>query len=218
MTSRRRTLVDLICTDDPGITVINNILSFSATQHVVLPSSEKRDDVLLHVRVSTRSTLGAVAYETGGIIVDNGWLRFLGSGHESLTTSLIDWNPTKRGYYIIATDVLGGVFAVNGGAFDGPPGDVWFLPPDALQWESLEAGYTDFFAWCLTPQLAEFYSALRWDGWEIEVNSVPYDACYNFVPFLWTKEGSIGQSDRRAVPAIEAFKMKLDIIEELQAS
>lgn len=217
MTSRRRSLADLICIDDPGIAVINNILASSTTQHVVLPASEKKEEVLLHVQVSTRSTLGAMAYETGGIVIDYGWLRFLGSGNPSLSTSLIDWNTTKRGYYVIATDAIGGVFAVNGGTFDGPAGDVWFLPPDALQWESLEAGYTDFFAWCLTPQLAEFYSTFRWDGWDKEVNNMPYDATYNFVPFLWTKEGSITDSDRRPVPAIEAFNMKLDIIEQLQA-
>ena len=39
-----------------------------------------------------RSPLGAVVYETGGILVDGGWLRILGSGNARLTRTLPGWN------------------------------------------------------------------------------------------------------------------------------
>lgn len=35
---------------------------------------------LVKTQVTTRSVMGAVVYETGGILIDRGWLRILGSG------------------------------------------------------------------------------------------------------------------------------------------
>ena len=41
--------------------------------------------------------MGAVIFETGGILIDEGWLRILGSGHPRLPRSLPDWNkPNPR--------------------------------------------------------------------------------------------------------------------------
>lgn len=47
---------------------------------------------LMGLQVSTRSYLGVVAYETGGILIDEGWIRLLGSGANGIFGSLISWN------------------------------------------------------------------------------------------------------------------------------
>ena len=52
-------------------------------------------------------------------------------------------------YYLIADDAAGGYFAINGGGLDGTPGNVFYLPPDTLEWEDCEKGYGDFLHWAL---------------------------------------------------------------------
>ncbi len=82
---------------------------------VLEPDIAERNDVLLPLQVSTRSTMGAIVYETGGLLVDHGWLRILGSGHRELSRNITAWNrklagtddPTA-GLLYIADDVLGG--------------------------------------------------------------------------------------------------------------
>lgn len=53
---------------------------------VVLPiaSDALRRACLEAIQVSTRSTLGTLAHECGGILVDHGFVRLLGSGCERL--------------------------------------------------------------------------------------------------------------------------------------
>ena len=71
------------------------------------------------------SPLGAVVFYTGGILIDNGWIRILGSGHPRLNRSLPQWNfscglPKSEApppWLLVADDVLGGFFALNGGRF-----------------------------------------------------------------------------------------------------
>jgi hypothetical protein len=111
---------------------------------------------------------------------------------------------------------VGGFFAMDGGAFDGERGDLWYWAPDSLEWEPLELGYTDFFQWSLTEQLADFYADLRWPSWKEDVAQLAGDQCINFFPFLWTSEGSVEGSDRRAVPLTESFDLKVDLVRQLE--
>ena len=140
-----KTLEELTGTDEPAIDLIRAWVSSAENQCDILPPSSERDAVLLEVQVTTRSTMGAVAFETGGIFVDHGWLRFLGSGHPKLPRTLPGWNQDRaNGIYLIADDAVGGFFAMKGGAFDGERGDIWYWLPDCLEWESLELRYTNF--------------------------------------------------------------------------
>lgn len=89
-----------------------------------------REKVLLDLQVTTHSTLGPVAYETGGVLIDDGWLRLLGSGHSDLQRTLSDWNANRSdGYLLIGDDVVGGFFAINGGALGSNVGFVYYWPP-----------------------------------------------------------------------------------------
>jgi hypothetical protein len=210
-----RSLEELTNTEDAAIHLIRQWVEEAENDCEILPPSAENDRVLLAVQVSTHSTMGAIAHDTGGILIDSGWLRFLGSGHPKLPRNLADWNEGRsQGFYLVADDAVGGFFAVNGGAF-GEKRDVYYWAPDNLDWEPLGFGFTDFFRWALTASLADFYQDLRWPTWLEEVTELPGDRCFSFYPFLWTKEGSVEASDRRTVPLTEAFDMKVDMVRQL---
>ena len=211
-----RSLGELIDLDDPGIEKIREWVSGAANDCLLLPPSVNRAQVLVQTQVTTRSTMGAIAYETGGILVDGGWLRFLGSGHPKITRTLPGWNQKRSsGYYLVADDVVGGFFAINGGALGDDVKNVYYWAPDSLDWEPLGIGFTDFFVWTLSDRLAQFYKDLRWASWQQAVADLSGDQCFSFYPFLWTKEGSLTGSHREIVPVEEAYDLKVHLVRQL---
>jgi hypothetical protein len=214
-----RSLDELLEKSDPAILQIERWSAAAENHCAILPPSEVRGDVLLYLQVSTRSTLGGVAYDTGGILVDHGWLRFLGSGHAKLPRSLTDWNRGRsKGFLLVADDAVGGFFAINGGTLGDKVGDVCYWSPDSLDWEDLGIGYSEFMQWSLSSRLADFYADLRWPTWQADAAQLSGDRCFGFYPFLWTQEGSLATSDRRPIPVAEAFNLKADILAQLQRS
>ena len=210
-----KTLEQLINRDEPAITLIQDWIGAAENQCDVLPPSNENEEVLLEIQVTTRSPLGALAYETGGVMVDHGWLRFLGSGHPKIGRTLSEWNRGRNsGLCLVADDAVGGFFAINGGALGEDIGNIYYWPPDRLEWEPLNIGFTDLFCWSLTSKLADFYDDLRWPIWKFDIQDLHGDQCFGFYPFLWTKEGSVTGSLRRAVPVAEAFDLKVDIIRQ----
>ncbi|MGB4812607.1 MAG: DUF2625 domain-containing protein [Methylophilaceae bacterium] len=206
-----RTLEELINKNDTALKLINEWANASESQYEILPASDQSGKVLYSLQISTRSTMGAVAYETGGILIEHGWLRILGSGHPKLTRNLIDWNENRTsGYLLIADDAVGGFFAINSGGFGEDIGNIYYWAPDSLLWEPLDIGYSDFLNWAFSENLANFYSDLRWPSWVLDIKTISADQCFNFVPFLWTKEGSIESSSRRAVSIFEQFSLNKD--------
>ena len=164
--------------------------------------------------------MGAVVYETGGILIDDGWLRILGSGSAKLPRGLGSWNlgrtqsepAAPAPYYLIADDAAGGYFAINGGGLDGTPGNVFYLPPDTLEWEDCEKGYGDFLHWALVGDLQMYYENLRWQNWHEEIRNLSGDNVYTFFPFLFTEEGGdIDQVSRKPIPIAEHYAFTLDL-------
>lgn len=87
-----KTLEELINIDDPFISVMNEWVA-EANNHVsVLPPSENHDQVLLNVQVTTHSILGTLIYHTGGVLIDHGWVRVLGSGSNVFSRDVHSWN------------------------------------------------------------------------------------------------------------------------------
>jgi hypothetical protein len=211
-----RSLSELVNTQDPGINLIREWIQGAVNQCELLPPSDQREQVLLQTQVTTRSPMGAIAYDTGGILVDGGWLRFLGSGHSRLTRTLPGWNEGRsKGFYLVADDAVGGFFAINGGAFGTDVKNMYYWAPDSLDWEPLEIGFSDFFVWSLSERLAQFYESLRWPAWRADTAQLSGDRCFDFLPELWTKEGSITSSHREQVPVQEVFDMKVHLVRKL---
>jgi Protein of unknown function DUF2625 len=219
-----RPVAELI-SEDPAWPHIESWIAESSSEVVVLPTERARAEETLHrLQVTTGSTLGAMALETGGILIDHGWLRLLGSGSTELHGSLTNWNrlgdaagiePPAHSL-IVGYDAVGGFFAVNGGEFEGERGHVFYFAPDTLEWESLERGYTDFLHWALTGDLAGFYADLRWDGWRDELAGASPDLGFALYPPPFTKEGRpLANVRRKHVPMRELWGLQQDYARQL---
>src|SRR4051812_5635120 len=112
-----KTIAELINSQEPALPLLREWLSRAVRPVEMLPPSAGRDAELVAVQVTTRSPMGAVVYETGGILIDHGWVRVLGSGHPKLPRTLAGWNDGRsQGFLLVADDAIGGFFAINGGA------------------------------------------------------------------------------------------------------
>jgi hypothetical protein len=204
-----RSLNELLETSDPAWPVVLQWIS-SARNHVQIlpPADPDRSKALEEAQVSTRSTMGAIVYETGGALIDSGWLRIIGSGHPRLSRALMQWNRTagSDGFLLIADDVVGGFFAINGGAFGGDLKNVYYFAPESLRWESLELGYSDFLGFAVGGDIEKFYEHLRWPNWAQETSQIGGDQALSFQPPLWTAEGkNVAASTRQLIPVAEAY-------------
>lgn len=205
-----RDLTELLVTADPAFPLIQQWAAAAAIPVEILPPLEKRERVLLQLQVTTRSVMGAIAYETGGILVDGGWLRLLGSGSPRLPRDMASWNEGKAdGFLLVGDDILGGFFALNGGAFGGDHGTVYYLSPDQLEWESLGAGFSEFVEWSFTPALREFYGRSIIGALAGDVADLSGDQCLHFYPYLWTQEGSVETSARKPVSIHEQWDVNV---------
>ncbi|MGI4872735.1 MAG: DUF2625 domain-containing protein [Janthinobacterium lividum] len=206
----QRPLPQLINTQEPGWDLVKTWIQEATNKVQVLPKTPARaDSALLAAQVTTRSPMGAVIYETGGILVDGGWLRILGAGSPALDRTLMGWNAGKQaGFLLVADDVLGGFYAVNGGAF-GPEsvGKIFYFAPEDLRWQATDKTYSEFLVFCFSGDLAEFYHDLRWQGWEQEASALTGNEGFAFYPFLFTEEGkNIAKSQRKVVPIAELWE------------
>jgi hypothetical protein len=220
-----RTLEELIDHDDPSLPLIEEWVEDASTTVEVLPAERVPAEATLHaLQVTTRSVLGGLAYHTGGILVDDGWLRILGGGSPRMPRTLASWNqigePKVRfpGAMLVGDDVLGGFFAIDGGAFGGKPGHVWYLAPDTLDWECLDRGHADWLHWALTGDLQKFYETMRWPGWEAEVAALAPTHGLSIYPPLWAQGPSLAERKRAPVPVEELWGSQLEFRRQLSQS
>lgn len=201
-----------LVSDDPAMPMIRGWLVGNRRPIEILPCAPDHGAVSLEaLQVTTRSPLGAVAHETGGILIDDGWIRVLGAGHERLLRTIAGWNglpcdPGEAflpGAMFIGDDVIGGLFAVDVGALGGTRGNVCYFAPDSLAWETTDLGYTDWLHWAFTGDLDKFYEGSRWVGWRDEVRSLSGTHAYSIQPFPWIAGSPIAKRDRRAIPIRE---------------
>ncbi len=210
----KRPIEELIDSDDPGWPIIAEWVAAAKNRVEVLPADPvKAATALFDVQISTRSPMGAIVHETGGISVDDGWIRILGSGSAEINRSLPGWNAdvAASGFLLIADDVVGGFFMLNGGALGEDLGKVYYFAPDNLVFEPLDLTYSDFLDFCFNSDLDRFYEGYRWKNWRKEVPSIGRDMAINFYPPLWTKEGKhINKNSRKAVPIKEQYQYNMD--------
>lgn len=162
-------------------TIIQTWFQSANNQYEILPKDvENAGKELVGMQLSTKTPLGAIIYETGGILIDNGWLRILGSGNEKLPRGLFEWNFGKtfetsgeRPFHLlVADDVVGGYFAVNGGGLGEKVGMIYYFQPKKQKWESIGLNYSQFLGWALTADLASFYYDLRWENWQSDIEKI----------------------------------------------
>jgi hypothetical protein len=217
-------LEELINKEDSGFVLVQEWMQDARNDIEVLPTDKIRaEKALYNTQVTTRSPMGAIIHETGGILVKNGWLRILGSGHSKLDRSLPEWNKGKAfekfgeqaGFLLIADDILGGFFAINGGALSEEDlGQVFYFAPDTMEWESTEKGYSDFVYWCFHGDLELYYEGFFWEGYESDLQNISGTQAMSFFPFLWTEEADdINQCARKIVDIETVWELSIDGIE-----
>ena len=222
----RRSLDQLIDTVNPAWPLVQEWIAAATNPVEVLPAARSQgEQTLLGLQVTTRSPMGAIALETGGLLIDHGWLRVPGAGSPRMSGNLLTWNGMdgKAGIeslpraLIVAHDASGGFFALNGGRFAGEPGSVFYFAPDTLAWQPLTFGYSGLVQWSLAGNVEHFYTSVRWPGWEDEVAALSGDQGFSIYPPLWTSAGGpVAQRSRRAVPMHELWGMHQELAQQLR--
>lgn len=215
-----RTLQELVNTDEPGWPIIKEWIDLAKNKVEILPCELQRaENALINTQVTTRSLMGAIIYNTGGLLIDNGWIRILGSGSDRMKRTLPDWNIGKTfsefgepaPYLLVADDAIGGFYAINGGFFGQDMGNMYYFAPDMLKWIPMEIGYSQFLLFCFETNMNDFYAGLQWNNWQNDIENLHPDYTYSFYPFLWTQEGiDINKVHRKVIPAEEAYNFNMD--------
>ncbi|MGW4244792.1 DUF2625 family protein [Nocardia sp. NPDC004722] len=223
-----RPLQALIDTDDPAWPELDQKFTTTDVPIAVLPVEQARaHDALFRLQVSARSVLGALVLHTGGLLIDHGWLRILGGGHGGLpdvATMSAAPHPTTDtdppGALIIAIDVLGGMFAINGGALPGKPGGICHFGSETLTWQPIGGTHSSFIDWVLSGGMNGFYADLRWDSWAAEIQDLPPDHGLSIYPPLWSAQGrtDIAATSRRPCPLLELTDLHLETAAQLNDS
>lgn len=226
--NKMQSLDELINKTDPAWPLVQKWIDSAKNKIEILPVDPARaSEAIYNTQVSTYSTLGAIIYNTGGIMVDNGWIRILGSASGRLNRSVPEWNKGKTikeygdkpTYLLVADDAAGGFFAINYGEFGKDLKNVYYLAPNSLNWEPLNVGYGEFILFCFDSDLSVFYKGLRWATWSQFIGNLDGSKSYSFRPYLWSEQGTdIEKCTRKLVTTEELFKFNIQKQKELKTA
>jgi hypothetical protein len=218
-----RTADELLSAPDPAWPLLHNRILAAGPTTTLLAAAEPDGRREIHaLQVSAKSFLGASAYHIGGLLLDSGWLRILGCGHPrsewSITTATrrMGWGadaakPPEG--LLVAVDVLGGLFAINGGFLPHiPRGHIAYFGPDTLRWDDTGIGHSAWLESMLTPsRRAAFYADLRWPTWEQETAALPPNTALSLYPPPYTRESRpLESTKRKAAPLDELVALNLE--------
>lgn len=169
--------------------------------------------------------------------MDHGWLRVYGSPDPTSPTALPGlatvnrfpdvpdetWAPSHG--LVVAHDVLGGTFALNGGSpadvgRPGSPGEIIYFAPDTLDWLDLGAGYTAWLTWVLDGGLDEFTAGLRPPEWQAETEKLRGDQGLTVYPPLWSAEAhaDLAAATRATAPVTEVLQYNRDSARQIDGT
>ncbi|MGE0430819.1 MAG: DUF2625 family protein [Planctomycetota bacterium] len=216
----RRSLAELINTDEPGIDLVREWAAGAATPVELLPVERAAGErALERLQITSRSPMGAIALETGGVWFDHGWIRLLGGGCERMPHDIATFNfgddfygngrHRLPGHVVFGWDLLGGFFALK--APDGmQPASVCYFAPDTLRWQDLGFGFSAFVAHVCSGAMAGFYGDDRWPGHERDSAGVAGDRAFSIAPPPFAKGPPVGERSRRAVPVEELWSLYVE--------
>jgi len=222
----RRSLKELINLEDPALPLIKSWIDArdpSCEVELLSCSKEAGQHALLDAQVTSRSPMGAICYETGGLLIDSGFLRVFGAGSPRMSQSLMGFNTAHVSksqpppFLVVAYDVIGGFFALNGGGLNPLPlGKIAYHAPDSLAWESLELNYSEFLQWTMSGALSQFYEGNRWSTWKVDVSALSGNQGFSFYPYLFAEGPPLDQRSRKPVPIEELWGLHMQMAASLQ--
>lgn len=222
-----RQLQDLLNSDDPAWPLVQTWIAAAGDHDIEVLSANRAQSeaTLLSLQITSHSAMGAIALETGGLLIDHRWLRILGFGNPAMTGTLLTWNglagsneiaPLKDAF-VVAHDAVGGFFAINSGAWsEGRPGDIFYLAPDSLEWENLHLSYSEFLHWACVGNLAQFYETVRWPTWGVDTAELDGDRGWLIWPPMIAKDPPLADRTRRPVPQKELWGFAMDTIRQIR--
>ncbi|WP_017811987.1 DUF2625 family protein [Paenibacillus shenyangensis] len=205
---------ELIDRDNHAWEEIVQLFAEGANTYTMWPADRSEgEETLRCLQVSTRSYLGAIAYEAGGICLDHGWITLLGAGSTEVYGDLRSWNglqsqlpvKTLTGKLLVAYDAAGGFFAL-----DTTDGQICYFAPDTLEWEATELTYSEWINWLAAGDLQQFYETFRWQNWKQQTEQLEVGQIFAYYPPLWTAEGGGETSSKQVVPVTEAWQLALE--------
>ena len=223
--AQMRPITELLDIENAAWTNVKPYINQAKNIVEILPADlEKSKEVLHKIQVTTRSPMGSIVYFSGGLLVENGWIRILGSGSTKLNRDIASWNKDKGfkkegappGHLYVADDAIGGFFALNGGDLGKDLGKIYYLAPDSLEFEPLDMTYSGFLEFCLNGDLSKFYKSNRWSSYKEDLKSLAADNVFIFYPYLWTKEGkNIEKNSRKIAPVEEQYQFSMTFRKQL---
>lgn len=174
--------------------------------------SARAQFAIFQLGIPLHSTLAAFIYHCGGMTVDHGWIRVIGSGNTGFERGFLDWNKDRKAYrpdstelILIADDVVGGLFGLEKRS-DGDIENslVYYYGPNSLRWETVGLSYAGFIRYCMNGDLNQFYGDFKWKGWREEISVINTNQVISCYPLLWTKEGKELKVNRK-VTAINSL-------------
>ena len=184
---------------------IKELLMSSERKIEIVENENSRSEAILEwANVPETQDLAAVVTHTEVITVDD-WIHVLGHGKgaDGQTIFKLSSLPEEDLMYdalVVATDVLGGLFAICQKKTSNSYGDVFYLQPECLEWEATEFGYSEFLAWLAYDDLDAFYQEVRWEGWRDMSSHVGVDSAIRFTPDVWFAACDFSASPRQIVP------------------
>ena len=114
-----KTVDELVNYSNPGWKALRKQIDTAINKVEIMPVDTNQARIAIYeTQISTESPLGTIVYMTGGLLFEDGWIRFLGSGSNRLTRSVNTWNKGKTftevgerpPYLLIADDAMGRFF------------------------------------------------------------------------------------------------------------
>lgn len=207
-----RSAAELANVQNPAWVEIAALIEGQEPAARALPIDRYSGELSLHaLQVTAASSLGALALNCGGILIDHGWLRLLGGGCDGLPSiaaanGLLDATDAdiQPPFLTVAVDILGGQFAVDGGGLGINRGKVCYWAVDTLAWEDTGLGHGAFVNTFLNGAATDFYRNFRWPGWAEEVGALGLDQGLSLWPPPFSAEGQdLAAVSRTAVSLTE---------------
>ena len=162
------------------------------------------------------SVLYSVISNSNGIIIDD-WIRIWGQSNFK-NDGVLYYNSKFKDYnsgmILVASDVVGGLFAINISRFN-ENNLIWYFAPDTLEWECLDMKYNEFLAWTFQGNIDEFYETMRWKNWKKDVKGIEVNKAILIYPFLWAKECDIETASKKIVAIDEVIEMNFEYSKKL---
>lgn len=166
----------------------------------------------INLNIPKDSVLYSVVTNSNGIIINN-WIRLWGQ-NSNVNNGVGYYNTLFQndieGLFLVASDVLGGLFAININKFTEGKNHIWYFAPDTLEWECMDMQYNEFLAWSMQGDIDEFYLTMRWNNWQEDIKNIGINYALLIYPFLWARECDIEKASKKMVNIDEIIKINFE--------